>query len=259
VSEKSPVLVTDALLDEYPTNAELSGGQQATVYFLTGQYQFPKLIFLTREKLPSSEESSTEKSLSKSMLDFFDHPSKYIKDYVDNKATSTAFYLYLVDEITAKPVTDPVMGIYPIELTVTDDRFKYILPFAQNTLRVIKFANTIVGLTSMFGYNLQLNPTLLSEAQSFLENVGDDDDVTTIKKLYNLDPTKPNQQGTINVVESQMLQILQALYTDKDKERWFSGLQQYTDPSIGRTFWCSLESWNNRENEPGWTRLADRR
>ncbi len=102
--------------------------------------------------------------------------------------TSTAFYVYLVDEITMLPVLDPSKAIYPIELKVTDSKFKKIVPLAQNTLCAIKVANNIAGLASMFGYNVQMDAAGLNDAQAFLKDVGDDDEVSTISKLYNIDP-----------------------------------------------------------------------
>ena len=103
--------------------------------------------------------------------------------------TSTAFYVYLVDEITMLPVLDASDDpVYPIELRVTDSHFKRIVPFAQYTLCAIKVANNIAGLASMLGYDVQVDPDSLNDAQAFLKDVGNDDEVTTIKKLYELDP-----------------------------------------------------------------------
>ena len=103
--------------------------------------------------------------------------------------TSKAFYVYLVDEITMLPVLDASEDpVYPIELRVTDSRYKRLMPFAQYTLCAIKVANNIAGLASMFGYNVQMDAAGLIDAQAFLKDVGDDDEVSTIKKLYELDP-----------------------------------------------------------------------
>ena len=77
--------------------------------------------------------------------------------------------------------------IYPFELRVTDDKFKRIVPLAQNTLCAIKFFNNIAGLASILGYNIQMDANVLSEARSFLDDIGDDDEVDTITKLYKLD------------------------------------------------------------------------
>ena len=79
--------------------------------------------------------------------------------------------------------------MYPIELRVTRNNLKKIVPLVQNTLCAMKFANNIAGLASMFGYNIQMNPDSLNDAQAFLKDIGDDDEVSTISKLYpKLDP-----------------------------------------------------------------------
>ena len=74
--------------------------------------------------------------------------------------------------------------MYPIELRVTRNNLKKIVPLVQNTLCAIKFANNIAGLASMFGYNIQINPDSLNDAQAFLKDIGNDDEVSTISKLY---------------------------------------------------------------------------
>ena len=95
-----------------------------------------------------------------------------------------------MDEITLLPVLDTSEApVYPIELRVTRNNLKKIVPLVQNTLCAMKFANNIAGLASMFGYNIQMNPDSLNDAQAFLKDIGDDDEVSTISKLYpKLDP-----------------------------------------------------------------------
>ena len=70
-------------------------------------------------------------------------------------------------------------------------------------------------------------------------------------------PSKPDCREIIKVAQSEMLQILQELYAKYDSKEGYSrycGLEPHPDTN-GQPIWCSLESWDNRENFGGWKTL----
>ena len=195
---------------------------------------------------------------------------KTIQKTLGDLVTGDTMYLYLIDELTGKPVCgeaaeaedveeedekgeddkeegekqeeDAAKQGYPIEITKPAEIVAQLLPVMQVGMRAMSVYNGVTGVFGMLGLNAKVPDGVMSKAQRTVELLKQESSVEqfgAINEVVMSDEESPEKK----TVRGASLRELQRLLKEHDKEGDFSGLRRVAD-NDGVAVWTRLSDAN---------------
>jgi hypothetical protein len=173
--------------------------------------------------------------------------------------TQTVLYLYLINEVTHKPVIPPAgsHSPYPIVIKAPSDFVTSMMPLIKTGLAVLSVYNGVAGLAQCFGPPLCFLPRLpadmLSSAKLAVGNLDAGSSVANFDALQGAvdeaqNGAKEEEYSGLSAAEAaerrakavrgKKLLDLAAFYSEHDKECNFAGLQRVLAPD-GSCLWTT--------------------
>ena len=162
---------------------------------------------------------------------------------IEDLIVGNEMYLYLIDELTGKPVRAEGEG-WPIKITEPSELVHKLLPLMQLGMRAMCFYNGTAGLVRMFGYPAPKVPKEWSKgAQETVELLKQESSVGEFSVLH--EEVKEGS-GEKKSVRGKSLRTFVDFLKEKDpglkvgKTGHFAGLQIIGDPEEGTAVWTML-------------------
>eukprot|EP00964_Phaeocystis_antarctica_P068075 scaffold41228_cov50-Phaeocystis_antarctica.AAC.4 len=152
--------------------------------------------------------------------------------------TAETMYLYLIDELTGKPVRG---GIYPIEITTPSDIVPKLLPVMQVGMRAMSLYNGAAGIARMCGAPVPSMPTGWRKgAQESIALLGQKSSVEQFGVVHEeVMSVEEAATAEAKTVRGASLRELQRFFTEKDAGNTFAGLRRLGDDD-GTAVWTVL-------------------
>ena len=173
------------------------------------------------------------------------------KIFTDKVLVDKTMYLYLIDELTLKPVgpvidaltRKPVKGsIYPIEITTPSKVVPKLLPVMWVGMRAMSLYHGAAGIARMCGAPLPVMPVgSLKEVKKLVELLKQKSSVEKFgvvhdREVMSLEEAKKAEAET---VRGKSLRELQRFFTEKDADKTFAGLRRLGNDD-GTAVWTLL-------------------
>uniref|UniRef100_A0A7S3ZY23 Calmodulin n=1 Tax=Pelagomonas calceolata TaxID=35677 RepID=A0A7S3ZY23_9STRA len=147
-------------------------------------------------------------------------------------------WLYLIDELTGKPVVPEGESIYPIRITKPAEVVSKLLPAMQVGLHAASLVNGVAGVVRLFGYPCPKVPEAWREgAQNSVEVLKQESSVEAFGAVH--EKVQDGGEET-ETVRGAALRELEAFYAKYDPDREYAGLRRIGDPSDGTAVWTLL-------------------
>ena len=147
-------------------------------------------------------------------------------------------WLYLIDELTGKPVVPEGESIYPIRITKPAEVVSKLLPVMQVGLHAASLVNGVAGVVRLFGYPCPKVPEAWREgAQNSVEVLKQESSVEAFGAVH--EKVQDGGEET-ETVRGAALRELEAFYAKYDPDREYAGLRRIGDPSDGTAVWTLL-------------------
>eukprot|EP00964_Phaeocystis_antarctica_P083850 scaffold52787_cov60-Phaeocystis_antarctica.AAC.1 len=151
--------------------------------------------------------------------------------------TAETMYLYLIDELTGKPVKS---GIYPIEITTPSEVVPQLLSVMQVGMRAMSLYNGAAGIARMCGAPLPSMPTgWCKGAQASIALLGQKSSVEQFGAVHKEVMSEDAAEREAKTVRGASLRELQSFFKEKDVGNTFAGLRRLGDDD-GTAVWTVL-------------------
>ena len=170
-----------------------------------------------------------------------------IKGGLKDLVTGETMYLYLVDELTGKPVR--AEG-YPIEITKPSEIVPKLLPVMQVGLRAMSIYNGAAGIARMVGYPVPKVPAALTkgmrESVNILKKKSSVEEFDVVQDVVDQDSGENQGEKKSDSLRGHSLRIFTDFLNNSDpglkegKSGHFAGLQRMGDPNSGTALWTTL-------------------
>eukprot|EP00964_Phaeocystis_antarctica_P024514 scaffold13733_cov63-Phaeocystis_antarctica.AAC.3 len=161
-----------------------------------------------------------------------------MKATFEELVTDKTMYLYLIDELTGKPVKG---GIYPIEITTPSEVVPQLLPVMQVGMRAMSLYSGVAGIARMCGAPLPSMPTGWCK--------GAQDSIALLKQKSSVEQFGVLHEEVMSVEEAATaeamtvrgasLRELQHFFAYQDAGNTFAGLRRLGDDD-GTAVWTVL-------------------
>ena len=165
-----------------------------------------------------------------------------IKDGLNDLVTGETMHLYLVDELTGKPVR--AEG-YPIPITTPSDIVPKLLPAMQVGLRAMSIFNGAAGIARMVGYPVPKVPEALTkgmrESVNMLKKKSSVEEFDVVQEVVDKGGEKKSDS-----LRGHSLRIFTDFLQENDpglkagNSGHFAGLRRIGDPNSGTALWTTL-------------------
>ena len=146
-------------------------------------------------------------------------------------------WLYLIDELTGKPVVPEGESIYPIRITKPAEVVSKLLPAMQVGLHAASLVNGVAGVVRLFGYPCPKVPEAWREgAQNSVEVLKQESSVEAFGAVH--EKVQDGGEET-ETVRGAALRELEAFYAKYDPDREYAGLRRIGDED-GTAVWTLL-------------------
>eukprot|EP00985_Skeletonema_marinoi_P031833 scaffold37823_cov201-Skeletonema_marinoi.AAC.9 len=172
-----------------------------------------------------------------------------IKEGIDDLIVGKTMYLYLVDELTGKPVR---ADGWPLIITTPADLVPKLLPLMQIGIRAMCIYNGTAGLAALFGFPLPRVPKDWSKgAQESVELLKQESSVQEFRVVH--EEVEGGTEEKKSVRGASLRAFVDFLNKNdpgrkEGKRGDFAGLQRTGDPEDGAALWTALTDQSDIEN-----------
>ena len=231
--EKEEELMKKLKLKEDDTGFEVSGELAELVETVKGRLD-------TGIKWVERIKTFAESVVGADPIKTFDAMKVAVDELVTKKLIAETMYLYLIDELTGKPVKAVKGGIYPIKITTRSKIVPKLLPVMQVGIRAMSLCNGVAGIARMCGAPVLTMPTgWLEGTQESIALLGQKSSVEQFGVVHEAVMSEDATKREANTVRGASLRELQSFLKDKDKENTFAGLRRLGEDD-GTAVWTVL-------------------
>ncbi|KAK1736247.1 serine/threonine-protein kinase [Skeletonema marinoi] len=172
-----------------------------------------------------------------------------IKEGIKDLIVGNEMYLYLIDELTGKPVE--AKG-WPLIITTPSEKVPRLIPLMQVGMRAISICNGAAGFAKVFGIPAPKVPKeWLKGAQDSVELLKQESSVQEFGIVHA--QVKGGTQENTSVRGASLREFQDFLKTNdpgqkEGKNGHFAGLQRFGDPEDGTALWTALTDQSAIEN-----------
>ena len=147
-------------------------------------------------------------------------------------------WLYLIDELTGKPVVPEGESIYPIRITKPAEVVSKLLPVMQVGLHAASLVNGVAGVVRLFGYPCPKVPEAWrAGAQDSVEILKQE---SSVERFAAVHEKVQEGDGATETTRGGALRDLEDFINTYDKKRDYAGLRRIGDPNDGTAVWTRL-------------------